>query len=581
MLRVLLFLIVGLASTQAWCASSSVQWLDDDTAAFAQARAEKRFVILYLEAVWCHWCHVMDHQTYADSGVQAALAAHYVPLRIDQDARPDLANRYRDFGWPATIVFAADGTEIVKRRGYIPAPGMRKLLAAIVSDPSPERSSNPDIDSVTAISSLPETIRASLEQRHRASYDPLHGGLKLGQKYLDRDAAEYQLTLGLAGDAEEMARGRKSLDGARALIDPVWGGAYQYSTGGDYQHPHFEKLTTLQGEYLRLYALGFAATGDAGYRAAAQDLIRYIDEFLASPDGGYYASQDADLVRGEHSAEYFALDDAGRRKLGIPRVDTHRYTRETALIAEGLVHWHEASGDASALDKALAALTWIRQQRALPAGGYRHDAKDVAGPYLGDSLAAGRAMLALYRATGQRQWIEHAAAAGAFIDRNFKAASGGFASAARGEAPIAPVPQLDENISTARFLNLLARFTGEATHAVAAKHALSWLAHEDIALSRLSDAGILLADREIGSEPLHLTVIGPKEDATTRALFDACLRVPGTYKRLDWWDRSEGPLPNPDIAYPKLKRPAAFVCTAQRCSTPIYEPGDVAAFLSE
>ena len=80
---------------------------------------------------------------------------------------------------------------------------------------------------------------------------------------------------------------------------------------------------------------------------------------------------------------------------------------------------------------------------------------------------------------------------------------------------------------------------------------------------------------------MHLTVIGPRADAATQALYDACLRVPSGYKRLEWWDRSEGPLMNADVNYPTLKRPAAFVCTEQRCSLPIAAPGDVAKFLAE
>src|SRR4051812_668150 len=100
-------------------AAEPIHWLRSDTDAFAQARAQHRFVILYLEAVWCHWCHVMDEKPYGDPAVRAELEAHYVPLRIDQDLRPDLSNRYRDYGWPATVIFAADGTEIVKRQGFV------------------------------------------------------------------------------------------------------------------------------------------------------------------------------------------------------------------------------------------------------------------------------------------------------------------------------------------------------------------------------------------------------------------------------------------------------------------------------
>ncbi len=78
------------------------------------------FVILDLEAVWCHWCHVMEKTTYKDAKVVALLKSKYLPVRVDQDANPDLSNRYGDWGWPATIIFAPDGTEIVKRRGYLP-----------------------------------------------------------------------------------------------------------------------------------------------------------------------------------------------------------------------------------------------------------------------------------------------------------------------------------------------------------------------------------------------------------------------------------------------------------------------------
>src|SRR5262245_6631601 len=101
-------LLAVLCSGSALAEQTGISWLRSDTDAFARAKAEQRFVILYLEAVWCHWCHVMDEKTYGDAGVRAEIGSHYVPLRIDQDLRPDLSNRYRDYGWPATVIFAAD-----------------------------------------------------------------------------------------------------------------------------------------------------------------------------------------------------------------------------------------------------------------------------------------------------------------------------------------------------------------------------------------------------------------------------------------------------------------------------------------
>ena len=82
---------------------------------------------------------------------------------------------------------------------------------------------------------------------------------------------------------------------------------------------------------------------------------------------------------------------------------------------------------------------------------------------------------------------------------------------------------------------------------------------------------MLLPDLELAGPPLHLTVVGAKDDQAARDLFQAALRYPSTYKRLEWWDHREGPLPNPDVQYPELKTAAAFVCTDRTCSTPIFK----------
>lgn len=583
-MRLCLILLLLLASPLR-ADDSLIEWERSDAAAFERAEREQRFVLLYLEAVWCHWCHVMDQKTYRDPAVIAALSKHFVALRIDQDARPDLAARYRDYGWPATIVFAPDGREILKRQGYI-APGpMSRLLAAILADPSPEalaREQAAEKSNANTDSGLDAGVRSELERRHRAAADPLKGGLATAQKYLDRDSVEWSLTLGFGSerDVEERRRALKTLDAARALIDPVWGGVYQYSTGGDWQHPHFEKLTTLQGEYLRVYALARGLSGESKFLDAARAIRRYVEAFQRSPDGGYFVSQDADPVPGQHGGDYFELGDKARRARGVPRIDTHRYPRETASIAEGLLALYEVTGDGSALDDARAALDWLVRERSVKDGGFRHDEPQDSGSFLADNVATGSAMLRLYGATGERVWLQRAASTGRFIEQQFRAAAG-YASAKAGAGPIAPVAQIDENIALARFANRLSRATGNPQAAVTAKYALAYLAAPAVALERLTEAGVLLADREINSDPLHLTIVGAKGDVDARALHDAALRIASTYKRLDWWDRAEGPLPNPDVTYPPLKRAAAFVCTDRVCSTPITRPQDIAKFVDE
>ena len=113
-------------------AEETIDWQPWSEEVFERACAENRFVFLDLGAVWCHWCHVMEDITYRDPEVIRLLRSRYIAVRVDQDSRPDLSNRYEDYGWPATIVFDANGNEIVKRQGYIPPGPMASMLQAII-----------------------------------------------------------------------------------------------------------------------------------------------------------------------------------------------------------------------------------------------------------------------------------------------------------------------------------------------------------------------------------------------------------------------------------------------------------------
>ena len=119
-MRLGLFLVIaGPGGESKGADGEKIHWNAWSPEVFERARREHRFVLLDLEAVWCHWCHVMDENTYADPVVIALVDSNYIAIRVDQDSRPDLANRYEDFGWPATVVFNGAGGEIVKRQGYI------------------------------------------------------------------------------------------------------------------------------------------------------------------------------------------------------------------------------------------------------------------------------------------------------------------------------------------------------------------------------------------------------------------------------------------------------------------------------
>jgi uncharacterized protein YyaL (SSP411 family) len=189
-----------------------------------------------------------------------------------------------------------------------------------------------------------------------------------------------------------------------------------------------------------------------------------------------------------------------------------------------------------------------------------------------------RAFVSLYGATGDRQWLARAQATMKFIDQSFRDEKGaGFLTTkAPTDHAYTPHPQRDENVMVARTAALLFHFTGDAHYEDLAKQAMRLLAAEPI-VYRLPAASALLADLELGRPPLHVTIVGHKDDPTAQALFQAALRYPAGYKRLEWWDTREGKLPNPDVQYPELSKAAAFVCTNRVCSAPIFNPADVTA----
>jgi uncharacterized protein YyaL (SSP411 family) len=584
LVRILVFAILCAAASSSF-AAEPVKWNDWGDDLFARAAAEKRFVILDLEAVWCHWCHVMEKTTYADPEVGELLASKYLAVRVDQDANPDLSSRYGDWGWPATIVFGPDGSEIAKIRGYIEPARMQALLKAVIDDPSPGPSVGEAFEIKPSASVfLTKQQRAELARNYDLSYEDKLGGWGDSQKYIDADSMDYAMSRAEAGDAVAAKRARQTLDAALALIDPVWGGVFQYSEAGSWSHPHFEKIMSFQAQYLRQYSQAYALWGEQKYLAAARDIERYLAAFLRSTDGAFYVSQDADLDRDTDGHKFYALDDIGRRKLGMPRIDHNLYARENGWAISGLVAFYDVTNDPLILAIAQRCAKWVNDNRALPEGGFRHGEKDRGGPFIGDTLAMGQAYLDLYAATGNRDWLDAAARAGDFIAATFRDEAGGFWTSKTSEAKIGvftkPAKLTDDQIGVARFMNLLNRYFDRAAYREQAAHAMRYLTGASAELQRPLP-GVLLADEELATEPTHMTIVGHKDDPRAQALHAFARAYPARYKRLEWLDLHEGNLPNPDVEYPDLGEPAAFACSNRICSFPSFSAQELQATVKQ
>lgn len=577
-LRIAVFALTALFSSSA-LANDSLKWNDWSDDLFARAKAEKRFVILDLDAVWCHWCHVMEKTTYSDPKVIDLLASNYVPVRVDQDANPDLSSRYGDWGWPATIVFGPDGTEIAKLRGYVEPERMQALLKAIIEDPSPGPSAGKAFEITPSTKAfLPEKERAELIKTYNESYEQALGGWGDQQKYIDADSMDYAISRAEAGDQEAVKRARQTLDAALILIDRTWGGVFQYSEGGSWTKPHFEKIISFQSQYMRQYSQAYALWKDPKYLAAAKDIERYLVDFLRGSDGAFYVSQDADLNHDVDGHKFYPLDDTGRRALGMPRVDKNLYSRENGWAISGLTALYNVTDETKVLAAADAAAKWVIANRSIDGGGFRHGDKDRGGPYIGDTAVMGQAFLDLYAATGNREWLSRAAKAGDFVIANFKDPAGGYFTSKTSEGKsgvfLKPAKLIDEQIQVVRFLNLLDRYYGNDIYRDAASHGMRYLVGAAAEMLRPLP-GVLIADDELSVEPTHITIVGHKDDPKAIALDAVARAFPARYKRLEWLDSREGKLPNPDVEYPDLGEAAAFACSNRICSYPSFNADEL------
>ena len=583
--RFFLFLILMFSHpfpTDAADPTSAIPWQPFSDQIFEQAAKEQKLILIDLEAIWCHWCHVMDKETYFKPEIQNLINKHFIPVRVDQDSRPDLSTRYQNYGWPATIILSADGTDLRKRAGYIQYTEMKELLTDAVAHPTPEEDSDAPAatPSVATATTLSEELKAKLNQKHENFFDIEKGGLDFSQRFLNADSIELTIREASEGAEAKDAFARTTLTASLKLVDPVWGGVYQYSTDRDWDHPHYEKIVPSQAIAIKSYSYGYAQFQDEAYRNAAMSIRNYIREFLHSPQGSFYTSQDADLVKGKHSSDYFALNNEERRKRGIPAIDIHSYAYENGLLIAAFTSLHSATGDKDVLEDARAAARWMLGNRSLNSGGFSHDEKDTQGAYLRDNVAMGYALLTLHGATGERSFLERSMKSGEFIGAHFleKDLDGFWSFIPSGI--IKPLRLQEENIAAVRYLNLLSQYSGDEKFHLLAGQGLKWLARPEVALQSSVEPGILLADKEFNSAPLHVTIVGHKDDPAAAELFKAALRYPNTYKRTDWWDKREGALINPDVEYPELETAAAFICTEKRCSLPIFTPEKIAKVIS-
>ncbi|MCC7540031.1 MAG: thioredoxin domain-containing protein [Deltaproteobacteria bacterium] len=564
-------------------ASQSIRWESWAPEAFARARRENRILLVSVQASWCHWCHVMNDVTFRDDEIVALVDRHFVAVRVEADTRPDIAERYYEWGWPATALLSPDARAIVELRGYQSPERFRALLESLVDDledgrPIARRSPPPEeLDPRLAdLDALRRDVVAQLDRR----YDVREHAWGSPQKYPFWAPVEHAFWRArVRGETRWRERALATADRYARLIDPVWGGMYQYSTHGDWRHPHYEKIAQVQAAAIEVFVEAHRATARPRWLEHARAIERFLRAHFRTPSGGFYGSLDADISRIRdghvevvvHGADYYALDDDARRRVGTPRADTRVYASFNGMIIAALARLFEVTGDRETLALALAALEVV-ERTAGDGGGFAHDeASRRQLVHLSDQVEMGRAYLALHQATGERRFHESAIRVARFLldARNglLDREHGGFFAhspdpAAVGDLALRRKP-LADNAIAARLLLSLARMHGDDAFRIEAERALRAVGRRD----QIRRLGRRVGEYAMALEMLNgpyvrFAVVSGADDEPTRALYRAALGVYEPVRLMERLRPGEGD-------YPDVGQPAVFLCTQNACSLPV------------
>jgi hypothetical protein len=485
----------------------ALAWAEFGPAIFARAKAEHRFVLLDGSAEWCHWCHVMEATTYHDAAVKQLLAEHFIAAKVDVDSSPDIEERYGAWGWPATVIFTSEGAEVGKYKGYVdPATFAEALRGVLTQSGKVQEGADVSTRTTETAGGLPEEeigwIARLTELELGEYWDPTQGSWGHGQKvplYWDN---AWALERARAGDRDMRDKVLFALDQQIQIIDPVWGGIYQYSTHSDWHHPHFEKLTAFQAGALNNYAEAYALTHDGKWLDEAKAIAGFIETFMTSDKGAFYATMDADLNAHDPSRafvsghDYYARSDSERRALGLPRIDQHEYAGDNGLTIAAYVTFYQATLDPHALTMARRAAQVIVDTHLTDHGAVTHGpAREGDRLYLADNAAFGWALVRLYEVTHDSMWLERAKRVADFLGSDlFDERAGGFWSStpdpnAVGVFGVRRKP-FEESVLALRFLARLARQSPAEAYRRLIARTLKAIATPD----QIKDRGRMLGD---------------------------------------------------------------------------------------
>jgi uncharacterized protein YyaL (SSP411 family) len=552
------------------------EWSHFDATIFEKAKKEDKLVLLHLRANWCHWCHVMEEKTYTKPEVISYLKKNYIPCMEDHDARQDLTSLYSDYGWPATIIFDSYGNELYKEAGYIPADEFLETLAKLRNNPQPLSSEKVVIDApLSANDSVKKASLKELQNMFKSSIDTTLGGFVFGQKYIEFATFEYALN-NYKRDPSLRKWLTASIDNSTGIFDNVWGGVFQYSTNNDWNHVHFEKLLAIQARYIKIYCWYYKLFNDPAALKKAERITNYVDRFLSAPNGGYYNAQDADLVPGQKSKEYFDLSDTERMKKGIPSVDTSVYTNDNAAYSESLLILWATTGKQVYMDKAIKTIDFLKRERKQNTA-YKHGKSYTSTLSLNDNLAMLKTLILAFRSTQNEMYKTEAEQLAKEINASFNSHKGYF-YAYVGNSAIKATYNITENIEACRLLSYCSHFFHEPFYKKTTDELLYFLTSKELLSTLSTEPGIISAAEECAAEPINAALMLKKEDDLKPEYIQTTVSFPYFYFNSSIYTKETVPDDKKDL-FNAFDSNFIVLCTSSYCSSPMNNTKEFTEFL--
>jgi uncharacterized protein len=605
-------------------AANPVDWYPWGDEALARARDEDRPILLSIGYAACHWCHVMEHESFEDALTARVMNDNFVSIKVDREERPDLDSIYMDAvvaltgngGWPMTVFLTPEGEPFFGGTYFPPEPrhGLPSFKQVLLSVADVWRDQRDDVNrtagrlaehirSTAHLQSSPGPLSAELLDEAQLGlqngFDAEWGGWGRAPKFPPGPVLEFLLRRG----EEEMTRA--TLDGMTlgGMWDVVGGGFHRYSVDAQWLVPHFEKMLYDNAVLASVYLHAARRFGDERYRRVADLTLDYVLRELALDGGGFASAQDADtngvegltftwapgegapeelLLPFEHGRSVLRgrLDELERLRLLAIREKRPKPLRDDKAIASWNGLLLAALSQAGRVEPARALGEFLLGPLSTPEGRLRRTWRDGVAKgtgYLEDYADVAYGLMELHVATGEPRWLVEAHRLARLAIDLFADEDGGFFQAPRdGEQLVARKKELDDhptpsgNAMLAYVLLRLARLWGDDD---LEQRAVSVLRIVGDALGRAPTAfgwALVALDQHLAPHR-EIAIVGKPDDEVARV---AVALAPAT-DVVAFGPSDEIPLLQGRTEVDGL--PAVYLCEQFACQLPVTEPGALRA----